>query len=452
MNEPVNYIDMMSRLFRVVLRYIEEHPEIIQDLQDAECFLSDFKVSHEERRALILDWFVFDAVSKTLSENLLEHLLRTDLFTAGEKDIYGRLRQGVYSIFSVKSVRMGRGMIVRDLIHDKEYEITDTMFARNAVKGDCVIMRVLPFQDIFILSGRGYVFPRDMAPVVELFVKENSRLFHDHLTPLTLWRLFCEQEKHERLPPDERLVLIGMECGMDRGYVTDVIERIKAQSRVKGSHFEIMEEFFHKLNPSRHFSFEELAETFTDLWNGFIAEKDPLAVKGSLECLLLHISMEYVQAMVRLEDYPDIKSAEIEAQKLSDRWFVTPREELGGRTPVDLILEERKALGNPQEEIGFSVQFSQLEPGRDIAKKAEDIFDEGIRMLSERKPRKALAAYQEYCRLNPDNHVVWHNMAVAHFNMGHVKKARSCLERAVSIKPDYKMALDKLKILDEGER
>lgn len=67
------------------------------------------------------------------------------------------------------------------------------------------------------------------------------------------------------------------------------------------------------------------------------------------------------------------------------RWLATPKEELGGRTPVDLILEERKALGNPQEEVGFSVQFNQLEPGKEIVDKAEKIFNEGTRMLSERK-------------------------------------------------------------------
>lgn len=451
MSEPGDYKVMMDRLFGLVAGYIKEYPELVQEMQDKERLLADFKISDEERRMLILDWFIFDAVSETLSENLLEHLLKTDFFTDREKEVYGRLRQGVYSIFSIRAVKMGQKMIVHDLIHGKEYEVTDMALSRETAKGDCVIMRVLPFLDIFILSGRGYVFPRDAASVIELFVKENSRLFSGHLTPLTLWRLFCEQEKHERLPSDERLVLIGMECGMDREYVDSVISQLKSRAAVKGEHHDIVEEFFRKINPSKHFSFEELAETFTELWNGFIVEKDSSAVKGPLEQMLLHASMGYVQSRIRLEDYPDIKDAEVEAQKLSDRWFTQPKEEFGGRTPVDLILEERKTLGNPQEEVGFSVRFNQLEPGKEIADKAEKIFNEGARMLSERKPRKALAAYQEYCRLNPDNHVVWHNMAVAHFNMRHVKKARACLERAVSIKPDYKLALEKLKMLDEGE-
>lgn len=71
--------------------------------------------------------------------------------------------------------------------------------------------------------------------------------------------------------------------------------------------------------------------------------------------------------------------------------------------------------------------------------------------MNEHKPEESLKVYQDYCRLNPDNPVVRHNMAVAHYYLGQAEEARVCLQRALSIKPDYKMARDKLQMLEKGK-
>jgi len=63
-----------------------------------------------------------------------------------------------------------------------------------------------------------------------------------------------------------------------------------------------------------------------------------------------------------------------------------------------------------------------------------------------------LKAYEAYCHLNPDNHVVWQNMGVAHILLLDKVKAQECFQKALEINPDYEMPRKNLRILKDATK
>ena len=127
-----------------------------------------------------------------------------------------------------------------------------------------------------------------------------------------------------------------------------------------------------------------------ELWNSLISEGNPSARKGPIETAIIHAGISYVQSKVNPDKYKDIKKAEAKAKEVNDQWLNTPKEELGNRTPVEVILEERRELGNPQKEVGFEVSLTTLEINPEIEKKAEELFYQGIEYVRQHKPMEAI--------------------------------------------------------------
>ncbi|MDP8290253.1 MAG: hypothetical protein P9M02_04745 [Candidatus Susulua stagnicola] len=445
--DEFNYQDIMAEFYSRISEFVRNHKDVAAELDEKSRIFETLNMDEGEKKRILFDWFIFDCKSDALSKNLLRYFLDNEPLDEKIKAIYRGFLSNAYSVFEVKALRIGKEAIINDLTNGKEYNVKDTTFTKNIQKGEIVLLRVLPIHGYYILTGIGHVFPEKTASMTKLFFKSHKTpQGKSSLNPLDICKMFFAQEQREKLPPEERLKLFCREADLEPKYIEQMINKLEKRAKIKGRNSDIIKDVFNKIKPFPEFNSQELSQAFIDLWNSFIAKNDPSSIIGPTENVLIHACMGYMQSKVNPDNYKDIKKLEAKADKVNDEWLNSPKEELGGKTPVEAILEERQNLGNPCKKVGFLAEFNKLEPGADILKQAEDLFYKGMECLKKNKPADAIEAYKAYCVLNSKNHVVWCNMGLAHGLLLDKKKSIECFKKALEIKPDYKMAKNNLRI------
>ncbi len=439
--DEFNYKEQMYEFYSRISGFVMRHEEILTELTEKESLFATLEMDQTDKKKIFFDWFIFDCKSNVFSKNLLRHFLDSEPLDAQAKELYRGFLDNVYSVFEVKALRIGKEMIIRDLLNNREYNVKETTMTQHIKKGQCALMRVLPFHGYYILTGIGHVFPAETEPFIKLFMSNKKKSTKkENMNPLEICEILFAQEKCEQLPVEERFRLFCQEAGLENAYIDEIVKILKqrATNSQEKDNGDLMKDIMSKIKSYSDARVEELSRAFVDLWNSLISQKNPLAQKGPIEGALIHAGINYVQSRVDPHKYKDIKKAEAKAAALNDQWLNTSKEELGGRTPVEVILEERRELGNPQKEVGFHVSFTKLEVNPEIEKKAEELFYQGIEYTQQHRLDEALKAYEAYCQLNPDNHVVWQNMGVVHILLLNKEKAKQCFQRALEINPSMK--------------
>lgn len=446
-----DYKEIMRQFYTHLADFISKMPEVLKEMAYEERFFRNLNMSEAERRNLVFDWYIFDYKSEVLSKNLLQYFLEKAKLNEDLKAIYERFKDGIFSIFEVKALRMNKEMIARDLATTKEYGIKDTTLTRQISKGQCGFLRVLPFQDYYILTGTGYFFPQEASYFIKLFFMDAEKLKKPFkLTPLTIYEIFFAKMKPESLPTIERFILLCKEGGLKDDYINETIQKIREEALNKGDFQNIQKELIAKIKPYPEFDIKEITQAFIDVWNGFISQQKGYIEKGPVETALIDVLMSYVQLKVNPKRYKDEKRAAQKAEELMEGWLKTPRQELDGKTPEEIILEERQRLGNPEKRVKFRINITALMPGEEVVQKANEAFARGRQLLLENKPEEAIEAYKEYISLHSCNHVVWHNMGIAYILLKDRINAEKCFKKSLEIKPNYELARRNMGILNNA--
>jgi len=444
------YKQVMREFYSGISNFIMKNPKLIGELEEKDIFFSFFNIEEDTKKKMLFDWFIFDYTSEVLSKNVLQGYLETVSLGKGKDSLYNQFLNNIYSVFEIKALKTGKEMRLYDLIHHKEYQVKETSLTRNVEKGECGILRIIPFKNYYILSGMGHIFPQNMSQIIKLSVsdlKDTKQNFQ--LTPLTICEIFYPEEKREVLPVKERFMLVCQEAGLGKTYVKEVIEEVERRVKNKEGNEDIIKKIFAKIRPDMKVNQNELIKVFNDLWNSFVYEGEPYFKKGHMEKTLISLFMTYVQNRVKPERFKNIKYGGKEISKLQKKWFNTPKQELNRKTPKEVILEERQKLGNPLKEIKFKFGTTEIVQGEGIVKEAEELFYKGRKLLSENRPTEAIEVYKEYIAINPKNPVVWQNIGLGYMLLLDKNNAKNCLEKALEINPNYKIAKDNLKILNK---
>ncbi|MBI4676576.1 MAG: hypothetical protein HY748_03235 [Elusimicrobia bacterium] len=139
--------------------------------------------------------------------------------------------------------------------------------------------------------------------------------------------------------------------------------------------------------------FTDANELLAALWNLTIPECDPkldrrMLEKGPIEKTLLRDMSRVIEDRFLKNGMPDPQAARPAMRAAVQEWLDAPQKELGGRTPRRAILDERRSLGNPQEEVGFDVGVGVFEPTAD-EQAARKLLDEGKAALLEGRAEQA---------------------------------------------------------------
>jgi len=148
-----NYFDEMDLFYSRIGKFIGDRPEVISELDQKLAFFAPLEMPDKDKRMLVLDWFIFDSKSKVPKDNLLEVFLRETDLNEETRQLYTKFRYGKFSLFEVKAVKMGKGMLLIDLLDLQEHQVFDVSASKAVQKGQCGLFRMLPFEDYFILTG-----------------------------------------------------------------------------------------------------------------------------------------------------------------------------------------------------------------------------------------------------------------------------------------------------------
>ena len=268
--DAYDYKEIMRQFYAHMADFISKKPEVLEEMAYEERFFKNLNMSEGERRSLVFDWYIFDYKSEALSKILLQCFLDKADIDKETKAIYADFKYGIFSIFEVKALRIGKEMIIADLPTGREYCVKDTTFTKQVSKGQCGFARVLPFRGYYILTGTGYFFPQEASRFIKLFFMDTERQKKPFkLTPLMIYEIFFAQKKPERLPAIERFTLFCQEGGLKKEYVDELIQKMKKEALNKGDFYDIQKKYIAKIKPHTGFDIEEITRAFMDVWNSF---------------------------------------------------------------------------------------------------------------------------------------------------------------------------------------
>jgi len=447
MTKP-EYKTIMDIFYSRIADFISSDPQIMDELEYEESLLKGLNMFDEDRKYMVLDWYIFDHKSRVLKKIFLDHFIDAADLDIETRKLYMGFRKSIYSLFEVKAIRTGKEMIARDILSGKEYNIKDTTLTQSIRKSQLAIMRVLNFMDIYIIAGKAFVFPLEGSRYLKLSLfnaRDTKKPFR--LTPLIIHKIFYTQDMPEKLPPQERFRLICNECGLADKYINEIIDRTKARVKGKGTFTDIQQEFMSKLLPHAHFDATEITKAYVAVWNSFI---EGHTEKGPIEESLIWAAFTYLRQKVNPNRFRDHKKASKKADMIFAEWLDLRHDELDGRSPRELILKEREELGNPEHRIKFHIEITGLTPGAEKIRDAEDSVNTANLRLKENKVNEAIKLYKAHLVICPKNHVAWLNMGVAYMLIQDREKGMRCFKKALEIKPNYKMAAKNLAILENA--
>lgn len=113
-------------------------------------------------------------------------------------------------------------------------------------------------------------------------------------------------------------------------------------------------------------NYESLLDLLTDLWNNYLRKElggktpnEKFSI-GPKEKDIIRKFLENAQENINPEEYDSIEEVENEIKKFQEKWTQKPQKELGGKTPMEIILEEREKLGNTNKDWRFEVKLSKI--------------------------------------------------------------------------------------------
>ena len=454
-----DYQSVIHQLYAQILAFVRDRPAIEQERLEREREFLRLSFFDCEPRKLFFDWFLFDYPLKKYRRRLFDVFLqdrRPDI-PAPLYAIYTRLGKDRFSLFKVLAVKIGKQLLCQDVFSNRDYQVLDSSFTRHAAKGDYFFGRVLPFADDFVFAAACLAFQRQPYDLMGLAMKNVTRTGTERLDAFDVYKSLYPEPVPEQLSVEDKFALLCKEGGLSDDDIEDIL--LATRMAIKDPQTSAQQVLAGLLGKIRHppewFSLEEFSAAFLAVWNHLVGQIHPGVEKGPLELALLDVMMDALKR--NFSTPPGMSDQEVEAlsgriQQWIDEWFVTPRAELEGQTPKQVILQERQARGNPQVDFGF--QF-KIEPSAVLAHQArqtDQLFEEAARQMAQGEYQRALDLYGDYLKIGDENHVVWHNMGLCYVMLLQKRKAERCLKKAVTLKPDYALAQDKLDRLSSMHR
>ncbi len=278
------------------------------------------------------------------------------------KDISYALDKNIFGLFKVTDVTKGFSIDLKDLRDGEVYKVLDQEGSKGVEKGSVISARIAPLNERYVtLSHSMRCLPSPLGYTAERLMNT----FEDNeLKELDLIRvLLNEKEEMEETTLEDKVGILE-ERIRDFGIsidLSDMDERINNNPSFMDAFPEIMTFSYGKTG-----DFDHIMEAVIDVWNNYPRDEfggktpEEMWRKGPQENILtdqLFAEMEYE---IDPEDYPTAEEASQALRDFSEEWLDTAQDELGGSTPREVILEERKELGDPRKEISLSMSLGQI--------------------------------------------------------------------------------------------
>lgn len=421
-------------------------------------FLPEEKMPHdlsperaESFEILVHQWLIFDRPTCEHGKTPLQMYI--DAKTKHhpvERAIFEGFKNGWVSAFEIRAIRPLEGLTLSDLVDGKEYEVDERRGTIGPRVGDVMFGRMLPIGDRFILAAGYGLMAKDDASSFRYFTE---RLRQQGSLPRLTVRDIAE-------------MLFVTRSGQQQKW--EVISRLddflKAKQYTIRTAVEIAEELGRLDEPSTFLNAVlqdvpikkrkdavELMSLLVDVRNAMLPPASERKAPGPIENAMVRDFLTRLQNDGVARRFSSPEEAVRDGKKSFQQYVSTPQKELDGRTPREVILEERKARGNQNRDISYTVQVFGVEDPEfeDISKryfKALDFFKRG-------RYAKALALFENVLAENrgqiPEVWRMYCNASACAANLDQFEKAEQYLKKALEINPAYALAHENLKRLRE---
>lgn len=425
-----------------------ELPEALEE------FLVDpGRIPEDSRRqvdALFQGWFLLERPLTRARTTPLELFLRLrgPALKAAELGAYRRFAaENRFGFFKAERVGRGRGLDLRNLPDGGLFQVRDAAASESTAPGSVLITRLVPYEDHWLIEGAVGVLPEEASYAFDrLLATAQGALKAEDVRPRHALRLFMPKvdwakEGLQRVQARLAMLLQRWGSGLSASELGRDIASAHERREAPGPLLKALA----GRAPSKAEA-EEALELLTAWWNLTLPAGTAEPPRGPKEAALLRDLARFVAA--RLPDGPGGAAAAAEA--LSRRWSAAPQAELGGRTPMEVILEERKALGNPRTELGVSLLPERLELGPE-EDAALELADQGTELLV---AGDAAGAFESLAKAYPlmkgrdDAFRVLGKLATACVMLGRREDALGYLRAALRANPDYAGARANLALVE----
>lgn len=198
---------------------------------------------------------------------------------------------------------------------------------------------------------------------------------------------------------------------------------------------------------------DETLKLLQDLWDLYprkdlngksIDETYPI---GPMEHAFINEFAMVVEEEVDPKSFPSVDAARTAFHTFQEQWLDTPIALYGDKTPRQIILDERKRLNNPSEDIDLKINIETIiDYDMNLAEK---LNKEGLSLFNKGTLIGAVDCFDQITNMYPWFHNAWGNLGSSYAYLGKKDSARYCLNKALSINPDYEFAKKKLAFIED---
>ncbi|MDG6229546.1 MAG: SEC-C metal-binding domain-containing protein [Candidatus Thermoplasmatota archaeon] len=181
-----------------------------------------------------------------------------------------------------------------------------------------------------------------------------------------------------------------------------------------------------------------------DLKGKTISETYPI---GVMEEAFINEFSIIVEQKIDPNTFPTLDEANSAMCRFREQWLDDSVDLFNGRTPRQMILDERKQLNNPSKDIDLDCY---IEPKKDYdLNLADKINKEGLKYFNRGQLMAAADCFDQLTKMYPGFYHAWGNLGSSYVYMGEKEYAEYCLMKALSIQPDYEFAKDRLAFIKD---
>ncbi|MHB1679400.1 MAG: YecA family protein [bacterium] len=155
--------------------YLTEDYEIeIANINFMEYLVYDFIVDYKNEKTVI------DKYLETRN-NAGSHRSLNNSLTFEEIGILTKMKDSFLSLFEVKEVFKGEGLLLKDILTNKEYDVKEKSATESLVKWDILATRLIYLDEKYIMSGSGYFYPlmkkKEILNNIKLEYKDYKKIY-----------------------------------------------------------------------------------------------------------------------------------------------------------------------------------------------------------------------------------------------------------------------------------
>ena len=385
-----------------IIEFCEEDPYLGEEVEkERERFFTSrletyYSTSEEKELAELrfADYFLFSYSSEYYKRTPLEVFLSKKLagFNKKDKEIYSKFKSHIYSAFEVLKVIVGSHFIAKDLSSNKVYKVRENRATYRMEEGSIIIARIVPYQEDYALFNVGLAVPKVASYLAKREWRRMMARDKKGPDPITIERVFYQGRKRV-VEDDLEMVEKKLRRTLKKylGKKAPTIRQLRKRANETTDFMNILKELTGKIsfsNAEEFIKFQELLNAFWNLsardeFGGKSPQQEAEEMRGPRERELLQDLMRYVASTVDPDKFSSKKDLQKEIEKRKKKWLSEPQPELNYMSPWEVILNERKKLGNPRKDFAVTISVTSLMAGQEMKTKLDDITPEDTPLVKD---------------------------------------------------------------------